>query len=146
MTVVRTEEGADPHGAWTGVIGIILAVLVIASVVALQALFYKVQDEEVQRKVVNARIDDLARIRLDPRIETPNAFEGDVHRLLFKSLRIAHRLRDGVDPAIDHLAQKIGPVDLADLAHGIEYENGLRRCGVRRPRDATKTNGASRGQ
>jgi len=58
---VRTEEGADPHGAWTAVLGLIMSAVILVSVVALQSLFYKVERDEIQRKVGDARNDELTR-------------------------------------------------------------------------------------
>ena len=58
---VRTEEGADPHGAWTAVIGLIMSAAILASVIALQSVFYKVERDEIQSKLGDARNDELAR-------------------------------------------------------------------------------------
>ncbi len=58
---VRTEEGADPHGAWTAVIGLIMAAVILVSVIGLQSLFYKVERDEIQEKLGDARSDELVR-------------------------------------------------------------------------------------
>ncbi len=57
---VRTEEGADPHGAWTAVVGLIMAAGVLVCIIGLQALFNKVQEDEIQRKIVDVENDELA--------------------------------------------------------------------------------------
>lgn len=71
---VRTEEGADPNGAWTAVIGIILAVLTLAIIVGLQALYNKVETEEIQRKVFDSVADQLTRSRAD-QLATMNSYK-----------------------------------------------------------------------
>ena len=71
---VRTEEGADPNGAWTAVIGIIGAVLTLAIIVGLQALYNKVETDEVQRKVFDAVADQLTQTRAD-QLATMNSYK-----------------------------------------------------------------------
>jgi len=71
---VRTEEGADPSGAWTAVIGITGAVLTLAIIVGLQALYNKVESEEIQRKVFDSVADQLTRARAD-QLATMNSYK-----------------------------------------------------------------------
>jgi len=71
---VRTEEGADPSGAWTGVIGITGAVLTLGIIVGLQALYNHVERDEMQRKVYDAVSDQLTRARAD-QLATINSYK-----------------------------------------------------------------------
>lgn len=71
---VRTEEGADPSGAWTGVIGITGAVLTLGIIVGLQALYNHVEKDEMQRKVYDAVSDQLTRARAD-QLATINSYK-----------------------------------------------------------------------
>ena len=68
------EEGADPNGAWTAVIGIIGAVLTLAIIVGLQALYNQVYQDELQRKVYGAVSDQLMQTRAD-QLATMNSYK-----------------------------------------------------------------------
>lgn len=69
----RTEEGSDPNPAWTAVVGIIGAVLTLAIIVALQALYNRVESEEIQRKIFDSVSDELTRARSE-QLETINSY------------------------------------------------------------------------
>lgn len=71
---MRTEEGADPSGAWTGLVGVIGAVLILAIIVGLQAFFNETQKAELDRKVYSAVYEDLVRIRSE-QMENLNSYE-----------------------------------------------------------------------
>ena len=60
---MRTEEGADPSGAWTAVVGVIGAVIIFAIIVGLQAFFNRAHEDELARKVYSAVYDDLVRMQ-----------------------------------------------------------------------------------
>lgn len=62
---VRTEEGADPNGFWTAVVGGIGVVVTMAIIVALQALFNRVDADERQRKIYDAVSNELTRARAE---------------------------------------------------------------------------------
>ena len=58
-----TEEQDDPDAPMTAIVTILLAVVTVASVLALQGYFEKVQDAELRSKVVDVQPADLQKAR-----------------------------------------------------------------------------------
>ena len=59
----------DPSSAPTAIVGITFVVLVIITVVGLQAYFGRAEEEEFEAKVVDVKNLDLARLELEQREE-----------------------------------------------------------------------------
>jgi len=61
----RDEHREDPNAAMTILVGIVSSILLFAIIVALQALFYEVQDSEVERKMLRQGPAELRILRSD---------------------------------------------------------------------------------
>ena len=58
----RTTRNDDPSASRTLVWGIVGAVVVFVIIVALQAFYYSMRDDEIDRKVVNQAPEELGRL------------------------------------------------------------------------------------
>jgi len=59
----KTIERSDPNAFWTVVIGILSVLVTFATIIGLQALYYKVEDSEWEKKVVAQPPEELIRIK-----------------------------------------------------------------------------------
>lgn len=53
----------DPSSKWTVIIGLLGLLILLATVIALQALFYRVQNQQIEDKVYSAIPTELAQLR-----------------------------------------------------------------------------------
>lgn len=59
------SEQGDPNTTWTATIGVVGAILVFVITVSLQALFYRVENSEIQQKVYSQIPEELSALRAD---------------------------------------------------------------------------------
>lgn len=63
----------DPDVPASAVVGILGAILLFVIIVGLQALFYRMEDRELARKVYDAPYEDLQQLEAD-QLETLNSY------------------------------------------------------------------------
>lgn len=68
-----SEKYADPSAYGTIVVGFVGAILTVAIIIGLQALFYSVEQEENVEKVYSQSAEELARLRAE-QLELLNSY------------------------------------------------------------------------